>query len=107
MRTTGFQRTALRVAILVCWFVCVWTPDLFGQLMIPTQSPLADGVIGTAYSQTLTATGGVLPSYTWTLVAGQGNLPAGLSLSSTTGVISGTPTAAGTSNFRVRVTSPG
>ena len=104
MRTTGFQRTALRAAILVCWFACVWTPDLFGQLMIPTQSPLADGVIGTAYSQTLTATGGVVPSYTWTLVAGQGNLPAGLSLSSG-GVISGMPTAAGTSNFRVRVTN--
>ena len=36
MRTTGFQRTALRGAILIFWFACVWTPDLFGQLTIPT-----------------------------------------------------------------------
>src|SRR6187549_556688 len=108
MRTRGFQRRTLRGAILIFWFACVWTPDLFGQgLTIQNGSPLPDGVTGASYSQTLTATGGVLPSYTWSLVAGQGNLPAGLSLSSTTGVISGTPTAVGTSNFRVRVTSPG
>ena len=49
MRTTGFQRTALRGAILIFWFACVWTPDLFGQgLTIPTPSPLPDGVTGTA-----------------------------------------------------------
>ena len=103
MRTTGFQRAALRGAILIFWFACVWTPDLFGQgLTIQTASPLPDGNTGASYSQTLTATGGV--AYAWTIVAGQGNLPAGLSLSSS-GVISGTPTAVVTANFRVRVTS--
>ena len=106
MRTAGFQRTALRVSILIFWFACVWTPDLFGQgLTIPTASPLPDGVTGAAYSQTLTATGGIGPNYAWSLVPGQGNLPAGLSLSVREGVISGTPTATGTSNFRVRVTN--
>ncbi len=55
------------------------------------------GTAGAAYSQTLTATGGAAP-YTWSLASG--NLPSGLTLSST-GVISGTPTAAG--SFKVTV----
>jgi len=62
---------------------------------------LANGVLGTAYTQTLAATGGN-PPYTWSLVAG--SLPVGLNLSTATGVISGTPNASGTSNFTVRVT---
>jgi hypothetical protein len=61
---------------------------------------LPNGVTGSAYSQTLTATGGTTP-YTWAIAAG--TLPAGLNLSAA-GVISGTPTAAGTSSFTVRVT---
>jgi hypothetical protein len=51
---------------------------------------LSNGTVGTAYSQTLTATGGTTP-YTWSISSG--SLPAGLSLSSS-GVISGTPTSA-------------
>lgn len=54
-------------------------------------SSLPNATIGVAYSQTLTATGGTTP-YTWSIVTGA--LPAGLSLSSS-GVISGTPAAAG------------
>ena len=54
-------------------------------------SSLTNGTVGTAYSQTLTATGGTTP-YTWTIASG--TLPAGLTLSSN-GVISGTPTTAG------------
>lgn len=76
-----------------------------GTLAVVT-STLASGTVNTAYSQTLTASGGTLP-YTWSLVPGTGSLPAGLSLSSG-GLISGTPTTAGTSNFTVRVTdNPG
>ena len=57
--------------------------------------------LGVAYSQTLTATGGVAP-YTWGLTSG--SLPAGLTLSSA-GVISGTPSGTtGTANFTVSVT---
>jgi hypothetical protein len=52
---------------------------------------LSNGTVGTAYSQTLIATGGTTP-YTWSIISG--SLPAGLSLSSS-GVVSGTPTTAG------------
>ncbi len=53
--------------------------------------PAANGTVGTPYSVTLAATGGIGP-YTYTVSAG--TLPAGLSLNSSTGVISGTPTKA-------------
>lgn len=62
---------------------------------------LPAGAIGTAYSQTLQASGGVLP-LTWNL-SGAAPLPPGLGLSSA-GVISGTPTANGTYPFSVTVT---
>ena len=68
-------------------------------LSISTAS-LANGTVGSAYSQTLVATGGITP-YTWSLVAG--SLPVGLSLNVATGVISGTPTTPGISNFTVQV----
>jgi hypothetical protein len=67
-------------------------------LAVSTAS-LPAGTTGTAYSQTLIATGGTTP-YTWSRKSG--SLPAGLILS-TAGVISGTPTTAGTSTFTVQV----
>lgn len=66
-----------------------------------TTTSLASGTVGTAYSQTLAATGGTTP-YKWSLTSG--TLPAGLSLNATSGTISGTPTTAATSNFTVQVT---
>ncbi len=60
------------------------------QLTITTAS-LANGVVGSAYSQTLGVAGGVGP-FNWQLTSGA--LPAGLTLGATTGQISGTPTAA-------------
>jgi len=62
-----------------------------------TTVSLPGGTVGTAYSQTLAAVG--LPAaFSWSVASGA--LPAGLSLSAA-GVISGTPTAAGTSSFSV------
>ena len=58
-------------------------------LAISTTS-LSNGTVGTPYSQMLSATGGT-PPYTWILTVGA--LPAGISLNSVTGLISGSPTA--------------
>jgi len=65
-----------------------------------TTTTLPSGTVGTAYSQTLAATG--TTPITWSVSGG--SLPAGLSLSSA-GVISGTPTASGTFNFTVMATN--
>ena len=61
-----------------------------------------DGTVSQAYSRPVQASGGT-PPLTWNIVAGTGTLPPGLNLNQTTGAISGTPTAAGTSSFTVRV----
>jgi hypothetical protein len=52
----------------------------------------------------LQASGGT-PAYTWSIASG--SLPAGLTLAATTGVISGTPTATGTSSFTATVSDNG
>ena len=66
-----------------------------------TTASLPDGMVGTAYSQVLMAVSGSVP-YTWAVIAG--TLPSGLGLDPDSGVISGTPTAAGTASFTVEVT---
>lgn len=66
-----------------------------------TTTSLPNGTTGAAYSQTLAATGGVQP-YSWSISVG--NLPAGLTLNASTGAITGTPTATGTSSFTVQIT---
>jgi large repetitive protein len=71
------------------------------SLAITTTSPLPSGTVGTAYSQQFTATGGT-GTDTWTVASGS-TLPGGLSLSSA-GVLSGTPTTAGTFMFGITAT---
>lgn len=66
---------------------------------ITTPPTLPLGAVGTFYSQSLSAAGGI-PPYSWSLVSGA--LPSGLSLSSS-GQISGTPTSAGTLSFAIKV----
>jgi hypothetical protein len=62
---------------------------------------LANAIQNVPYLGTLVATGGVAP-YTWAVTVG--SLPAGLTLGSTTGIITGTPTATGPSSFTVQAT---
>jgi len=69
------------------------------RLSIATTS-FPSGQIQVSYSASLQATGGTTP-YTWSVLSGR--LPAGLSLSSSTGTISGTPTVAGSSSFTIQV----
>jgi subtilisin family serine protease len=71
-----------------------------GPVTIGTTA-LPNGVVGSAYTATLSASGGSTP-YSWSISSG--SLPAGVSLSATTGVISGTPTTTGTSTFTAKVT---
>ena len=66
-----------------------------------TTSSLSEGAAGTAYSQALSASG--TAPITWLLDSG--SLPNGLSINETTGVISGTPTNAGSFNFIVKATN--
>jgi hypothetical protein len=66
-----------------------------------TTRDLPRGSVGASYSQQLGASGGQTP-YTWSIQSG--NLPEGLSINSTTGIIQGTPERAGTSSFVLKLT---
>jgi hypothetical protein len=75
------------------------------SLSITTTSPLPPGTVNTAYDSPglqFAATGGTAP-YTWSVASGS-SLPAGLALDPTTGILSGTPTTAGTFNFGITAT---
>ena len=67
-----------------------------------TTTSLAGGIVGEAYNATLETNG--TGTITW---SNSGDLPAGLTLSESTGVISGTPTTSGTSDFTVTATNSG
>jgi uncharacterized repeat protein (TIGR03806 family) len=79
-----------------------FTLEVEDALTVATTSLPAD-TIAVPYDHTLAAAGGDAP-YGWSLTAGA--LPAGLGLASD-GRISGTPTAAGTASFTVRVVDAG
>jgi len=67
-------------------------------------SPAGTAQVGVAYTSALVASGGVAP-YTYSIAIGA--LPPGLSLNSSTGAITGTPTMAGTYNFTAKVMDSG
>jgi hypothetical protein len=68
-------------------------PEPLPPSVVTTSLPA--GTVGQTYSWALQATAGTTP-YKWELQSG--TLPAGLSLSPSTGAITGTPTTAGTSS---------
>jgi hypothetical protein len=71
------------------------------QLRIISSGALDQGSTGVAYSFQLLFAGGV-PPRVWS--SGTGSMPPGLSLNSSSGVISGAPTQVGTFTFTVRLT---
>lgn len=74
---------------------------VIGTPVSVSTSTLAGATVGASYSATIAATGGT-GSYTWALTGGA--LPAGLSIATGTGRVTGTPTTAGTANFTVTAT---
>jgi hypothetical protein len=85
-------------------------PDNFEPLVVSSVAPptvatttLPPAVVGSPYSAALKSGGGG-GALRWSLRLG--SLPAGLTLNSSSGLISGTPTAAGTSKFNVGVSEP-
>ncbi len=74
---------------------------IFSALSITTPSPLPDGMVGNVYAQTFSAVAGKIP-YVWSVSSG--NLPNGIALDSTTGIIGGTPVTGGSTGFIITVT---
>jgi len=78
-------------------FVPVTSEAELNRAPVMTSSAPAATEVGQAYSHTFTAS--AFPRATFAVTAGR--LPAGLTLDATTGVLSGTPTQAGTARFTV------
>ena len=80
--------------------VACWGDNDDGQAPVVTLSPatLPDGIAGSSYSQTITASGGTSP-YTFSKISG--SLPAGLTLTAG-GKLSGTPGSPGDFTFKVQ-----
>jgi len=82
--------------------VACWGLNEYGRVpgaVAISPASLPDGATGTAYNQTLTASGGSGGPYSFGITAG--TLPAGLGLAAD-GALSGTPTTAGSYSFTVR-----
>jgi type VI secretion system secreted protein VgrG len=77
-----------------------------GPVITLAPATLPNGTVGVPFSQTLTGSGGTAP-FSFSVTAGA--LPAGVTLTpaGTLGLLSGTPTAPGTSTFTIRVTDVG
>ncbi|NIM52728.1 MAG: hypothetical protein GTO22_26365, partial [Gemmatimonadales bacterium] len=75
-------------------------PDYATLVLTTTSLPNATATV--PYSETLVATGGD-STYTWSVTVG--SLPTGLSLTASTGLISGTPSVLGSQTFTVQVAS--
>ena len=69
--------------------------------MFTASTPPATATVGAAYTYTFAASGNPAPTFR----VNSGALPAGLSLNTTSGVLSGTPTAAGPATFTVAATN--
>jgi aminopeptidase N len=81
------------------WILRSASSTSYGMNIITTDLPSAG--LGSAYAETLLVKGGTAP-YGW--VVSSGDLPDGLELDPTTGIISGIPTVADSFDFTIEVT---
>ncbi len=104
--TTPTQGTSTITVTATDTLSAVGTAQLtltINPLVTVSTTSLPNAPVSTLYSQTLAATGGVVPYGNWQL-SGSGSLPTGFTLNASTGVISGTPTCpTATANFSVTV----
>jgi hypothetical protein len=82
--------------IVIAAGICSGCPSL-----TITTTAIPSAAMGVAYSTTLAAANGT-PPYVWSILSGQ--LPPGLTLNSSTGIISGTPSSAGSFTFLAQAT---
>jgi hypothetical protein len=73
------------------------------QLSVSSGAVLREGTVGQPYSATLSSIGGSAP-YRWSITPDTVMVP-GLTLDAATGVISGIPTAPGTTSFTINLTA--
>src|ERR1035441_8777879 len=97
---------ALGLALILCVFLTACggrSKPVVPLAPVISVSSLPPGVVGAPYSATLGVVRGTgTPPFTWSITSG--SLPPGLSLNSSTGAITGTPTTIGNSSFTVQVT---
>lgn len=98
-QTGPFSITVSATDIWGATVSATYTLTISTALTITTLPPLDTGAVGSPYSLQFTASGS--PPYTWSVISGA--LPTGLTMSAT-GLLSGTPTAAGLFQFTVQVT---
>ena len=72
--------------------------------IVQRETTLTPAQLNTAYNLQLTASGAGSSPLTWSVVPGSGSLPAGLTLNSSTGAITGTATTTGDYHFQIQVT---
>jgi hypothetical protein len=94
----GFCLTLVCLLVILSFTFLLVSPVL-AQPVIITPPVLPQGQMGSSYYTALQAAGGT-PPYTWSIISG--GLPTGLNFTAT-GIISGTPTIAGTFNFTAQV----
>jgi hypothetical protein len=89
----GGYRCAFILAVLCACIQTTGCHHAASTALAVTTTSLPNGVVGTPYVASLTATGGT-PGYTWSQTSG-GTMPPGVSLGSS-GIFNGTPKTAGT-----------
>ena len=87
-------------ALVITMAGCAGFSSNAGSALAITISALPSGTAQSAYSATLAAAGGTKP-YTWSITSG--SLPTGVTLTASSGLISGTPTQSGTFAITVQV----